>query len=205
MITTETHGLAEGAFNEGFPEITVYLDYSFLPVRTFLEVHRIILEVHDYLVSLFDLDREEIYEWYRFDIKELQTGNSSMIKLECNFHFPEKMKKNSKLMKAMRKFAFVASLFAVIIGGQEIYLNALKIENEKAEMERTISPETKTEGRKLDLNMQKLEEPATGRYITSVKKLLADAVAEKNIHSLQVNGQELKRKAPHVKPGSFDL
>ena len=205
MITTESQGLAEGTWNEGFPEILVYLDYSFLPVRTFLEVHNIILQVHDFLISLFNLDKEEIYEWYQFEIKELRTGNSSLIKLEFNFHFPDKMKKNSKLMKAIRKFAFVAGLFAVIIGGQEIYLNSLKIENEKTKLERSLPPETIREGKKLDINIQKLQDPDTQRYITSVKKRLATAVAEKNITSLQINGQEIKVKKSGKFSGSFDL
>jgi hypothetical protein len=205
MITTASQGFEEGTWNEGFPEILVYLDYSFLPVRTFLEVHNILLQLHDYLISLFDLDKEEIYEWYQFEVKELRTGNSSLIKLEFNFHFPDKMKKNSKLIKAIKRFAFVASLFAVIIGGQEIYLNTLKIENEKTKIERSIPPETRREGEKLDINIQKLQTPETQRYITSVRKQLADAVAGNNISSLQINGQELKRKNILRKSGSFDL
>ena len=205
MITTASQGFEEGTWNEGFPEILVYLDYSFLPVRTFLEVHNILLQLHDYLISLFDLDKEEIYEWYQFEVKELRTGNSSLIKLEFNFHFPDKMKKNSKLIKAIKRFAFVASLFAVIIGGQEIYLNTLKIENEKTKIERSIPPETRREGEKLDINIQKLQTPETQRYITSVRMQLADAVAGNNISSLQINGQELKRKNILRKSGSFDL
>ncbi|NEU07496.1 hypothetical protein GZH53_04135 [Flavihumibacter sp. R14] len=205
MINTETKGLDEGTWNEGFPEILVYLDYSYLPLRTFLEVHHIISDAHDFLIRLFDLDKEEIYEWYRFEIKELETGNSSLVKLEFNFHFPEKIKRNSRLMKAVRAFAFIASLFAVIIGGQEIYLNSLKIELEKTKVERTIQPETIKEGKKLNLNIEKLTEPEAQRYIISVRKQLASAVSDNNIRSLQINGNELKRKVQPPASGSFDL
>jgi hypothetical protein len=204
MIVKENQALEETS-NESFPSISVYLAYTYLPAQTFLEVQNIILKVHDFMIKLFDLDKEEIYPWYRFEIKELLTGNSALINFEFNFRFPYQMKKNSSLNKAIRRFAFVASLFAVIIGGQEIYLNTLKIENEKTKLERSIPPETRNEGEKLNLNIQKLQEPQTQRYITSVKKQLASAVEEKNIRSLQINGHELKLKDPHLKSGSFDL
>lgn len=205
MLIAENQDLGEGTWEEGFPAMLVYLDYTFLPLRTFLDVHNIILETHDYLIDLFELDKEQIFEWYQFEIKELQTGNSSVIKLEFNFHFPEKTKKNSRLLKAIKRFAFVASLFSAIIGAQEIYLNSLEIKNEKTKLERSIPHKTMSEGKKLDINIQKLQEPETQRYITSVKKRLADAVAGKNILSFQINGEEIKTKRKRPVSGSFDL
>jgi len=205
MITTKNQTVTGGTWNDGFPEILVYLDYSYLPVRTFVEVHNTILQVHDYLIELFDLDKEDIFKWYQFQVTELQTGNSSWIKLEFNFHFPDKKKKDGKLMKAIRRFAFVAGLLGLIISGQEIYLNSLRIENEKNKLEQTMPAETIREAQKLNLNVEKLDDPETRRYISSVKKQLAAAVSDDNIRSLQINGHELKRAKPKLRSGSFDL
>jgi len=205
MNATATTDLEQETVNDGFPTISVYLDYSYLPVETFLKVNNIILQAHQYMVALFDLDKEDIYKWYHFEIKELRTGNSSIINFEFNFRFPEKVKRTIKLEKAIRRFAFVASLFAVVIAGQEIYLNTLKIKNEKTKLEQTVPPKTVKDAKRLNLNIEKLKLSETIGYITSVKNELADAVDEDNVLRLEINGNELKRTKHRFHAGSFDL
>lgn len=205
MNTTTTKDLEEETVNDGFPSISVYLDYSYLPVETFLKVNNIILQTHQYMVTLFDLDKEDIYQWYHFEITELRTGDSSIINFEFNFHFPEKMKRTAKLEKAIKRFALVASLFALVIAGQEIYLNTLKIKNEKTKLEQAVPPKTIKDAKRLNLNIEKLKRLETIGYLTSVKNELADAVDEDNMLSLEINGNEMKRVKPHFHAGSFDL
>lgn len=205
MTTISTKDLEEETVNDGFPSISVYLDYSYLPVETFLKVNNIILQTHQYMVTLFDLDKEDIYQWYHFEIKELRTGDSSIINFDFNFHFPEKIKRTAKLEKAIKRFAFMASLLAVVIAGQEIYLNTLKIKNEKTKLEQTVPPEMIKDAKRLNLNIEKLKRSETVDYLTSVKNELADAVDEDNILSLEINGNELKRSKHHFHAGSFDL
>ncbi|HUH32852.1 MAG TPA: hypothetical protein VLZ28_02805 [Daejeonella sp.] len=205
MNTTSVQGLEEETVNDGFPSISVYLDYSYLPVETFLKVNNIILQTHQYMVNLFELDKEDIYQWYHFEIKELKTGNSSIINFEFNFHFPNRMKRTAKLEKAIKRFALAAGLFALVIAGQEIYLNTLKIKNEKTKLEQTIPPKTIKDAKRLNLNIDKLKRPETIRYLASVKNKLADAVDEDNIISLEVNGNEMKQTKHHIHAGSFDL
>lgn len=205
MNTTSVQGLEEETVNDGFPSISVYLDYSYLPVETFLKVNNIILQTHQYMVNLFELDKEDIYQWYNFEIKELKTGNSSIINFEFNFHFPNRMKRTAKLEKAIKRFALAAGLFALVIAGQEIYLNTLKIKNEKTKLEQTIPPKTIKDAKRLNLNIDKLKRPETIRYLASVKNKLADAVDEDNIISLEVNGNEMKQTKHHIHAGSFDL
>lgn len=205
MNTTATNDLGEETVNDGFPSISVYLDYSYLPVETFLKVNNIILQTHEYMIALFDLDKEDIYQWYHFEITELKTGDSSIIKFDFNFHFPQKLKRTAKLEKAIKRFALVASLFALVIAGQEIYLNTLKIKNEKTKLEQSIPPKTLKDAKRSNLNIEKLKRSETIGYITSVKNELADAVDEENMLSLEINGNEMKRTQHHFHAGSFDL
>ena len=205
MTITSTKDLDEETVNDGFPSICVYLDYSYLPVETFLKVNNIILQTHQYIITLFDLDKEYIYQWYHFEIKELKTGDSSIINFEFNFHFPNKIKRTAKLEKAIKRFALVASLFALVIAGQEIYLNTLKIKNEKTKLEQTVPPKIIKDAKHLNINIEKLKHTETIKYIANVKNELADAVDDDNIMSLEINGTEMKRAKHHIHAGSFDL
>ncbi len=205
MLRTKDQEQFADNFSESFPAVEVYFDYAYLPAETFLEVNRIILDAHDFFMNLFGLPGEEIFQWYCFAIKELRSGNSAIINFEFNFRFPDKTKKSAGLEKVIRRFAFVAGLFAAVIGGQEIYLNSLKIKEAQSKLERNLPPEMIRDAEKLNINLKPLMLPENQRYITSVKKNLAAAVSGDNIRSLQINGAQLKRSRPKVNPGSFDL
>ena len=73
-------------------------------------------------------------------------------------------------------------------------------------MEHTLPVDTVTEGKKLNLYIQKLQFPENQVYIASVKTDLEEAVKEGNIRSLKINGQEIMRDVNRFAKGkSFDL
>lgn len=191
--------------------IEIIFEYKYLPLKTFLEVNRIVLDTHNYLIKLFELDKDPIYKYYRFEVAELRMG-SAIISFEPKFEFPNNTEKTSKLEKAIKKFALVSAILGSALLGMEIYKTYLEIKKLKKE-ETEIKADTKTEihpaladkAKTVGLNLDSLLAEKNKSYLYSVQHNLRNTIKEKNIYSLRINGQEIQKPRPKLKGGSFDL
>jgi hypothetical protein len=191
--------------------IEVVFEYNYLPLKTFLEVNNIILETHDYLIKLFELDKEPIYKYYRFEVAELRTG-SAIISFEPKFEFPNNTKKTSKLEKAIKKFALVSAILGSALLGMEIYktyLEIKKLKREETEIKNTtkteINPKLVEQAKTVGLNLDSLLAENNKSYIYAVQDNLRNTIKEKNIYSLKINGQEIRKPRLKPKGGNWDL
>lgn len=194
METKKSHTFSSKVSITEFVPIEVTFKYKSLPLKTFLEVNNIILETHDYLIKLFKLDKEPIYEHYRFEIKDLRIG-SAIISIEPKFEFPKGTDgSDSKIEKAIKKFALIIAILTTIVKGQEIYIHNVEIDKlNKNTVTQDIRPEFKDTAKQLNFNLDSLLKPKTRMYMHAVKDNLRDVIKTNDIISLHINGVEIKK------------
>lgn len=186
---------------ENLGTLKIYMQYQYLPFKTFVEVQHIVVEAHDFLVKLFKLDESEYFQYYHMDVEEIHTGS---LELNINFNFDSSKKKEESPKEKsgfLSKVKALTLVLGLVLAGEKVYVETGKvIETTKALTTQQDSATTKPQiNQKYNdalknsgiLNQTMLA-PDTANYMDGFNLKLKEAVSNKNIKILQIDNTYVK-------------